>query len=277
MRARGREESAPVFEVITDSGTEPTDAMRYALAESAPIELERKSLAAVVPAHFRQPLAEPIQEVTLDPTRIDPHLVALSGLDPRAAEPHHKLAVALISVAATKRRCKRVLIASAQRGEGRTCVTLNLAASLARANRRVLVIDGDLLRPSVLRLLGVDVGIGLSEALARNLSPAAAVAKILPSGFDLIAARERIDRSAELLASLAWQAMLQMLDPDYDLILFDSPPLLLSADAHLLRRSVDTTLLVVRPGRTSVAQMGRALTLLREEELCGVVLNRVAP
>jgi Mrp family chromosome partitioning ATPase len=273
---RGQQEPATIFEVITDCAVEQDEVRRYALAESDTIELKRTSPDAAVPARFRHPLAEPAQEATIDLVRLDPHLVTLSDLDRRAAEQHHQLAVALISVAAARRRCKRVLITSAQRGEGRTCVTLNLAAALARANRRVLVIDGDLLRPSVLRLLGVDIEIGLGEAIARSLSPRAAVTKILPSGFEVIAARAPVDGSAELLASMAWQEMLQMLEPDYDLILFDSPPLL-SADAHLLKRLADTTLLVIRPGSTSVAQMDKALSLFTREEVCGVVLNRAGP
>jgi Mrp family chromosome partitioning ATPase len=57
--------------------------------------------------------------------------------------------------------------------------------------------------------------------------------------------------------------------------LFDSPPLLDSADANLLTRMVDTTLLVIRPGKTSTAQMAQAVALLDREDISGVVMNRV--
>jgi Mrp family chromosome partitioning ATPase len=274
VRVDGTEEMVPAFQVLTDRALGKVDVRHYSLAQPSATEVEGRSPEVVATPRIRKSLTEPVREVTLDPARMEPRLVSFYHSDPPAAEEYNKLAVALISVAA-KRPCKRVLIASAQQGEGRTCVTLNLASALARANQRVLVVDGDLLHPSVLRLLGIHVELGLAEVIARGLTPGAATVRILPSGFNVMATRGRVDNAAELLASPALQGILQMLDPDYDFILFDSPPLLVSADAHLLQRFTDTTLLVIRPGVNSTAQMARALALFAEEDLCGVVLNRV--
>src|SRR4029079_6058387 len=195
--------------------------------------------------------------------------------NPRAAKYFDQVAVSLISVS-YKRLCKRVLIASAQQGEGRTCVTLNLAGALARARQRVLVVDCDLANPSVLRLLGIDAPLGLSEAVHRGLGPNSAALRVQPAGFNILPTREKIQHTAELLAAPRFHEMLQICEPDYDFILFDSSPLLASADANLLAGLTDATMLVIRPGMTTTQQMAKAVSLFNEKDICGVVLNRVA-
>ena len=244
-------------------------------ARAKVLELNRghhDELPARFPAHS---LTERVREVLLDPTRIDPHLIALSDFNPRAARYYDQMAVSLIALS-YKRLLKRVLIASAQPGEGRTCVTLNLAAALARARQRVLVIDCDLMNPSVLRLLGVDAPLGLSEAVHRGYSAQAAAVRLQPAGFNILPMREKIQHTAEVLASPHFHELLQLCDADYDFILFDSSPLLESADANLLSGLTDGTVLVIRPGATTTQQMARAVSLFEEKDICGVVLNRIA-
>ena len=217
----------------------------------------------------------PANEVTLKSGRLDPRLVAFYDLDPQRIAPYNRLVISLIATASS-RNLQRVLITSAQYGDGRTSVTLNLAASLARAGQRVLVFETDLQRPSALRLLGIDVETGLGEAISLGLAPSQAMVWLKPIGFNLLPTRSPVENSAELLSSPIFESMLQTLRPEYDFILFDSAPLLAVADANLLSLHTDGTLLVVRQGRTSTSQMAKAITLLEEERLLGVVLNRVA-
>jgi len=233
--------------------------------------LVRVDSAAV---QFRQTIY-PAREVDLKPGRLDPRLVAFHDFDPQAIAPYNRLVISLIS-AASSRKLQRVLIASAQYGDGRTGVTLNLAAALARAGQRVLVVESDFLRPSALRLLGVDAETGLAEAVAKGLAPNQAMVWLQPIGFNLLPTRAQAENSAELLASPVFEAMMQMLSPEFDFILFDSAPLLAVADARLLELHTDATLLVIRQGRTSASQMAKAVALLNEERLLGAVLNRVA-
>jgi Mrp family chromosome partitioning ATPase len=216
----------------------------------------------------------PAHEVSLKPGRLDPRLVAFHDFDPQAVAPYNRLVISLIATAST-RNLQRVLIASAQYGDGRTSVTLNLAAALARAGQRVLVVESDFLRPSALRLLGVDADTGLAEAITRGLAPSQAMLSLQPIGFDLLPTRAQVENSAELLASPVFEATIRMLTPEYDFILFDSAPLLAVADANLLELHTDATLLVIREGCTSTSQMARAVALLNEERLLGVALNRV--
>ncbi|MBO0727249.1 MAG: CpsD/CapB family tyrosine-protein kinase, partial [Blastocatellia bacterium] len=223
--------------------------------------------------HLRQRIY-PTYEVALRLTRIDPHLVAFHEFNPQEMASYKRLAISLISRAASQ-NLRRLLIASAQCGEGRTCVTLNLAATLARAQQRVLVVDSDFLRPSALRLLGVDAEIGMAEAIAKGFPIGQALIRVKPGGFNLLPTRAQVENSAELLASPGFEAMIQMLTPDYDFILFDSAPLLAAADASLLELHTDATLMVIRPGYTSTSQMAKAIASLNERRLFGAVLNRV--
>jgi len=217
----------------------------------------------------------PAREVDLRPKRLDPRLVAFNDFDPRDIAPYNRLVISLISAAAS-RKLKRVLIASAQYGDGRTTVTLNLAAALARARQRVLVVESDFLRPSALRLLGVDSATGLAEAVAKGLPPSNAMVWLQPAGFNLLPTCAQVENSAELLASPVFDVMMRTLSPEFDFILFDSAPLLAAADASLLELHTDATLLVIQPGRASVSQMAKAVSLLNAERILGAVLNRVA-
>jgi capsular exopolysaccharide synthesis family protein len=223
---------------------------------------------------LRQPIY-PAREVDLRPKRLDPRLVAFNDFDPRDVAPYNRLAISMISAAAS-RRLKRVLIASAQYGDGRTTVTLNLAAALARAGQRVLVVESDFQRPSALRLLGVDAGTGLAEAVAKGMGPGEAMVWLRPIGFNLLPTCAQVENSAELLASPVFDVMMRTLSAEFDFVLFDSAPLLAAADANLLQLHTDGTLLVIRPGAAYVGQIAKAITSLDEERLLGAVLNRVA-
>lgn len=247
--------------------------MRYSLGATSTVARDRTKhggpTAALVP---RSP-ALPARDLTINPERLDPHLVSFHNFDPKASQEYNKLALTLISKAA-QRGFKRVLIASAQASEGRTCVTLNLACALARARQRVLVVDCDLLNPSVLRVLGLHSEIGMYEAFDRAMPPAAAAIAIRPYGFSVLPTTRPVDNPAELFAAPGFWKMLKSFDGDHDFILFDSSPLATGGDSSLLVRFTDTTLMVVRAGHTSSAQMAKAITPFAQDDILGVVINR---
>jgi Mrp family chromosome partitioning ATPase len=247
--------------------------LRYSLGASSIFEKDRVKRDAVTAGVTRRSQAQPAREVTVDFSRIDPHLAAFYNFDRRASEQYNKLALTLISRAA-ERGFKRVLVASAHHGEGRTSVTLNLACSLARARQRVLVVDCDLLQPSVMPMLGLDCEIGMNEAFVGGMPPGAAAVRVLPFGFNVLPTRKRVDNPVELLAAPGFWKMLQTFDADHDFVLFDSSPLLAIGDSSLLARFTDTTLMVVRAGRVSSAEMAKAITPFTQKDILGVVVNR---
>jgi capsular exopolysaccharide synthesis family protein len=249
------------------------DFVEYSLNTPSAAELEQAQQEIVTSSLTRQSQTRPAREVELDVTRIDPHLVSFYDFDPRAADQYNQMASALIS-SASERKLRRVLIASAQPGEGRTCVTLNLACSLANAKQRVLVVDTDLRKPSVMRLLGLEAETGIVEAIAQELPAGSAALKVLPCGFVVLPMRERVENSAQLLASPAFRKMLFDFESDYDFMLFDSSPLLTTGDASLLTRLTDATLMVVQSGKTYSKHLDQAIAPFSEDNIFGVVINR---
>lgn len=244
-------------------------------------EPANEALAIGIDAHISRPVPQtpattpkvgPALILVPDAELMDPHLVTFHEYNPAASERYRNLAISLISVA-RRRNVNRVLLASAQHGEGRTCVILNLASSLSQAGQRVLVVDTDLHRPSILRLLGIDTNAEVFDMMEKSPLDSALV-RILPADFEILVSRPDQTGSIGLLLSFEFQEMLRYFSEDYDFILFDSPPLLTNTDAHLLLPLVDTTMLVVRPGMSSPAQMARALMMFNKNDLCGVVMNR---
>ena len=288
---RAEREKQPIFSPFGSEGREARSAavaaarkksdefdfVDYSLNSPAAAELDRAVAVEDQPdSDFTQHSARrPAREFDLDVTRIDPHLVAFYDFDPRASEQYNKLAAAMIS-SSTERRLKRVMVASATSGEGRTCVMLNLACALASAKQRVLVVDTDLYKPSVARLLGVEAEVGMAEAVAQETRAVDAAINVRPHGFAVLPTRERVDNSAQLLASPVFRNMLDGFDVDYDFILFDSPPLLGSGESSLLRRYCDATLMVIRSGKTSSKQLEKAISSFNEDNIVGVVINRAA-
>ncbi|MFL6213213.1 MAG: CpsD/CapB family tyrosine-protein kinase [Blastocatellia bacterium] len=251
---------------------EAFDFMHFSL--NAPATDAFDSEAHAAPA-ARSTTSAPASEVMLDATRVDPHLVTFYDFDPRAAEEYNKTAITMISAAADQ-PLRRVLIASAQHGEGRTCVALNLACALAQAKQRVLVVDTDLQRPSLHRLLGIEAEKGIAEVVLNNLPVSAATINVQPYGFHVLPLRERVEHSAEILASPALREVLNECEADYDFMLFDSSPLLESKDANLLMKLTQATVMVVRPGKTNAGHLSRAIAPLPEDNVFGVVLNRAS-
>lgn len=254
----------------SSNGKQPNRVTK-ALPDDGPDAGELRRLHPVQPS---APLMRPERELTLMPARLDPHLVSVHEHEPRAAAEFNRLAIAMLANAAKQPNLRRILVASAHHAEGRTCVTLNMAAALARTRKRVVVVDTDLQRPSVSRLLGIDSEIGLVEALTHNLGLHQAVTRLNPVDFHVLLTRSQVENPAELLSSVAFSKLVHELEANYDFVLFDSAPLLASSDATLLELHTDATLLVVRPQHTSASEMGRAIGQLAEEKLLGVVLNR---
>jgi capsular exopolysaccharide synthesis family protein len=270
-------EAAPEFAKFDENDMKmPMSGVRGAAVGVAPgISNEERSFESTLRhTQTQRPVMRPSRDVVLTLSRLDPHLVTIHEMDPQAVSEFTRLAVSLISGSA-RQTLKRVLLASVHSGEGRSCVALNLAAALARSRQRVLVIDTDLRRPSIGRLLGIESEIGMAEAVSLGLQPEDALIRVLPADFHVMLTRGQVDNSAELLVSPNFKRLLSSLDDCYDFILFDSAPLIKSADASLLGLLTSATLLVTRPGASTTEEMRKSISLLNEETFFGVVMNRV--
>lgn len=155
-----------------------------------------------------------------------------------------------------------VLVTSAGAGSGKTTTVANLAVAMAEAGKRVLVLDCDFRRPAIGRLLDVPSGHGLSDLLADPGSPVlanAARASAAP-GVSVVTAGQNTEHPAALLPRVG--ALISQARAFADIVLIDSPPLLIASDAMDLVPHVDTVIVAAWHGRTSPDHAARASELL---------------
>ena len=171
---------------------------------------------------------------------------------------------------------KVVMIASAMAGEGKTLTSSNLALTLSESyKRRVLLIDGDLRRPSLHTLFGIDGGLGLGEGLHAENDRRFAVHEVTPHLMVLPAGRPSLDPMAGLTSD-RMQRLIDEARTAFDWVIVDTPPVGLLPDGHLLTSMVDGVLLVVKAGDTPYSIVQRALESLGRDKILGVVLNQAA-
>jgi len=126
------------------------------------------------------------------------------------------------------------LVTSAIPGEGKSTVAVNLAQVLAASNRKVLLIDADLRRPRN-KLMDVPNREGLTDLLAGTVAPGAAY-RHLGNGLTVLTSGSLLRDPQELLLGGNFERVVDLLKNDFDVLVFDSPPLLAFADATLLAR-----------------------------------------
>jgi capsular exopolysaccharide synthesis family protein len=171
-----------------------------------------------------------------------------------------------------------VLITSAMPGEGKTFTAANLAVSMALAGKRVILVDGDLRRPSVHRIFGVPSDYGLSNLLISDSIDAEACLHLTEvKGLRLLIGGPIPPNAAELLGSPRMDSVISRLSALGDLVLYDSPPILLVADTSLLASRIGQAILVVKAGtlRGDAAKRARSALDKASAKLLGVVLNQV--
>jgi capsular exopolysaccharide synthesis family protein len=134
---------------------------------------------------------------------------------------------------------KVIAITSPQPGDGKTSLAVNLAISIAKAGRRVLLIDGDLRKPDIHRIFNVADSPGFAEVIAGSHEAAAVIKKSDIDGLDVLPAGTPITRPSELLSRPEVARVLAALGEVYDHIILDTAPLLPVSDTHVLVGLVD--------------------------------------
>jgi polysaccharide biosynthesis transport protein len=185
--------------------------------------------------------------------------------------------VASLFLAANDRRPKLVLVTSTLPGEGKTTLTASLARAAAQSGLRVLLVDADLRRPALNRVLGLPVQPGLTDVLTDRAAFVDAVQKDPRSTVAFLPAGNQVQNPLHLLASERTRQFLHGLGKHYDLILIDSSPVMAVSDPRILSRYVDQTVFVVRWARTPREQALNALAQIVEAggRVAGVVLSMV--
>lgn len=174
---------------------------------------------------------------------------------------------------------KSVMVTSSSPGEGKTTFCLSLARSQALSGHKVLLIDADLRRPRIARLLDIAAnGKDLSAILTGTCDLAHVVRKdSLVASLDIIPAFGRTPNAQDLLSSKQMKKFMTEVREKYDLVIVDTPPILAVADAAMIARVVDTNLFIVKWAETARDTVTQALKQLKTFDCraAGVILNQV--
>ncbi len=171
---------------------------------------------------------------------------------------------------------KSLVVTSALAGEGKSTLILGLAISAARLHQRVLLIDADLRRPSLHKLLNLPNDRGLSTLLSNNdplPSQLDAGDSNLRSNISVITAGPTPSDSAKLLSSQRMRDVIARFEQSYDLVLLDAPPVLGMVDAMLAASCCDGVLMVGRINQVTRSDLNQAISMLNKLNVIGVVAN----
>lgn len=171
-----------------------------------------------------------------------------------------------------------IMVTSSRPGEGKTYTSLNLAMSIAKErDKTVLLVDADVAKPGVTRILGMESAKGLVEYLLDDdLDLPDVMMKTNVPNLRFIPAGRRHIHSTELLTSENMKQLTEELATRYPdrVVIFDSPPLLATSEALVVTELVGQIVMVVEAEKTSKEEVQEALSLIGENKILGLVLNK---
>lgn len=165
--------------------------------------------------------------------------------------------------------CKCICITSSNMREGKSINSLNIAIAFARAGHRVLLIEADMRRPSLPRLLVEKGAPGLSNILVGQCTEAQACRKGIFENLDIIFSGDIPPNPAELLGSAAMDALLEKAKLEYDYIFIDTPPIGVVSDVCVLAKHLNGALFLVYQNKTEKETVAQCI---RQMELSGIRL-----
>jgi len=258
-----RRQETPAPAVIEDLPTIQEELNQAPLVQTTASEISEETRPHQAPLEF------PSLEVSVTSAS---RLVYFTEPDSLASEKFRFLGVRLRQLRQT-RTLKKVLITSTIPEEGKSLVSANLAGVLARKKEKVLLIEGDMRRPTLAEQFGLGRLSGLAGWLQSGLQTPSNIYHLGGPGFWLMPAGDPPANPLELMQSGRLSQLMGQLASSFDWIVVDSPPLLPLADTTVWSRLTDGTLLVAREGRTQKASLLRGLEILKKSDLLGVVLN----
>jgi capsular exopolysaccharide synthesis family protein len=193
------------------------------------------------------------------------------------AEAYRNIRSSLLFMDAEGHKPKTIIITSAAPNEGKSTVTANLALTMARAGNRVLLVDADLRRGSQHRSFNIEPEPGLVEYLRKEAKFADILRPLPDSTLTIVPRGQFASNAGELLLSSTMDQFLNEAEARYDVVLFDSAPVLATDDTTSFAPKVDGVLFIVRGSFTSARLARAALDQLhhRQVNVLGLVFNRV--
>lgn len=184
-----------------------------------------------------------------------------------------------LALASRDKPISSVVITSSVANEGKSVISLNLAIAAALGGERVILVDCDLRRPTLHRLLALPNDIGVSSVIEGTHSLSQALQATPIPNLRVLTSGPLVANAFQLLNSPAARACLQQVMEQADFVVVDSPPALILADAQLLSTMTDATLMVIssqEAGRTDIVRTRDLLTATGHQPI-GVILNKITP
>ncbi len=174
-------------------------------------------------------------------------------------------------------KMKAILITSAGPKEGKSTTVSNLAITLAQLGSKVVLVDSDLRRPVIHAIFGMEKEDGLTDYIMGNIPYEKTLKKSLLDNLLIVTSGTLPPNPSELLGSQVMEEFIEKLKAEFDIILFDSPPVIAVTDAAILCSKIDGAFIVVSAGSTNRDAILRAKQLLENvhTQILGAVLNSV--
>jgi capsular exopolysaccharide synthesis family protein len=224
--------------------------------------------------HFSEPILGQIPNVAESRKESGLPLLQLEDERYTYAEAFRSLRSSLIFMP-NQAEMKTILITSAIPNEGKSTIASNLALTMAASGARVLLVDADLRRGDIAQLFDIDGRIGLSDILRGKVHWKETVQRSRPATLSIIPCGPATNQSGELLLKPELMNLLDEFKEVYDLIIFNTAPILAADDTPTLAPNFDGVLMVVRAQFTSARLSKNALNTLyqRQVNVLGLILN----
>ena len=237
--------------------------------------VERKAFAttAVLEAQAALDQVEPPRTYPVAAVDVAAHakFVSFDQKDSLAAEKFRFLATRLRHLQ-QKRSLHRLVVTSSVPGEGKSMIAANLACALALGKQEVLLLEGDLRKPSLGQQLGVRCLPGLSQTL-RGEGDSVNIYRVETTNLCVLLAGGSYNNPLEFMDGNKLSPLMDSIANAFDWIIIDCPPVLPLADTSIWTRLADAILLVARPGVTPKRQLQSSIEALEQSKLLGTVIN----
>ena len=168
-----------------------------------------------------------------------------------------------------------LLITSSTPSEGKSTNSANIAVVFAQSEKKVLLIDSDMRKPTAHHTFALKNEMGLSDLLIRQRTIEEVLQKTTIEGLDVITSGPIPPNPTELLASETMDQLIEVLNDKYDLVIFDAPSVLSVTDAQILSNKCEGVILVVNTGKTEKDNVVKAKNILlaSKANMLGVIMN----
>ncbi|MFN6758648.1 CpsD/CapB family tyrosine-protein kinase [Enterococcus hirae] len=202
-------------------------------------------------------------------------LITLTNPTSSISEQYRMLRTNIQFALATGQKNKMIIVTSSGSGEGKSTISSNVAVVFAKFGQRVLLVDADLRKPVIHKIFQLNNSSGLSTVLSSSESVVDAIQQTQIENLSILSSGPTPPNPSELLSSLRMGQILEELRQLFDVIIFDTPPVVPVTDAQIMSSKADGTLLVVRENTSRKDSLTKAKELLKmaQARVIGVVYN----